>query len=93
MDYAWPFVAAGLAPGLADACLSSPALDKDLGLKAARRNLGSESCTGRSIDVPPEETSACNENPEALTGIIEVLKVESPPILICVGVLLDISDT
>ena len=57
------------------------------------RNLGSESCTGRSIDVPPEETSACNEYPEALTGIIEVLKVESPPILICVEVLLDVSDT
>ena len=55
--------------------------------------LGSESCTGGSTDTPPEETSACNEYPEALTGMIEVLNVESPPILICVEALLDVFDT
>ena len=90
MDCGWAFVAAGLAPGLADACLSTPAVDEDLGLKASRRKLGSESCTGRSNDTPLGETSACDEDPTALTGIIEVLSVESPPILICVEILLDV---
>ena len=55
--------------------------------------LGSESCTGDSTDTPSEETSAFNEYPETLTGIIEVLNVESPPILICVEAPLDISGT
>ena len=55
--------------------------------------LGSESCTGRSTDTPLEETSACDEYPKALAGTIEVLSVESPPILICVEVLLDVSSS
>lgn len=93
MDCGWPFVAAGLAPGLANACLSTPAVDEDIGLKAARRMFGSGSCTGRLTDTPPNENSACDEYPRAPTGTTEVLSVESPPILICVEVLLDVSDT
>lgn len=81
-----------LAPELRCVCLPPPVVTPFPEVEAARRTLGSTFWTGRSGLPLPEETSVCDEDPEALTGRREVLSVVPPPMLRYFDVLLDVSD-